>query len=174
MPFIFARAQHDGLVAASTNLQVGEWVLAFLGDLYVVTSRVRVHAPFKQVAGKVEQHAGVETRLGKLRAWREGGGSAQADLAAAAPGACTAYKPDAENGLLVFGIPLGKKAFVDAHAQERMRREQKLQHRLGDMTDLQCRWVLLFQSAVPRANHMLHIPPPSLSRGYGVEHDNAL
>jgi hypothetical protein len=53
MPFLFALAQHDGLVAASTSLQAGEWVLAFLDDLYVVTSRVRAHAAFKERADKL-------------------------------------------------------------------------------------------------------------------------
>ena len=114
MPFLFALAQHDGLVAASTNLQAGEWVLSFLDDLYVVTSRVRAHAAFKEVADKVGQHAGVKTHLGKLRAWCKDGGSAPADLAAAAPDAWTADKPDADNGLVVLGTPLCKKAFVEA------------------------------------------------------------
>ena len=106
----------------------------------------------------------------RLGAWCRGEGSAPVDLAAAAPDAWTADKPDVANGLVVLGTPL---AFVDAHAQERMRKEQQLLW-LGVMTDLQCQWVLLFQSAVPRANHMLRILLPSLSRGYAVDHDNAL
>ena len=91
-------------------------MLGLLDDVYVVTSRERAHVAFKEVADKIEQHTGVKTHLGKLCACCRGGGSAPVDLAAAAPDAWNAGKPDEENGLVVLGTPLGKKAFVEAHA----------------------------------------------------------
>ena len=75
---------------------------------------------------------------------------------------------------MVLGTPLGRKAFVEAHDEERMRRERMLLERLQDMPDLQCQWAVLSQSAVPRANHTLRILPPSLSKRYAEQHDEAL
>ena len=51
MPFLFAVAQQGGLVAAS-NMRAGEWVLAFLENMYVVASRVGAQAAVKEVADK--------------------------------------------------------------------------------------------------------------------------
>ena len=174
MPALFALAQHDALAAADRDLQSGERLLSFLDDLYLVTTRARAHTAFREVADHVERVAGVRTHLGKLRAWCRGGGPAPVDLAAASPSAWTADKPAAENGLVVLGTPLGTREFVEAHANERMEKEMVLLERLSDLSDLQCKWVLLSQSAVPRANHSLRILPPSLSRRYAEAHDQAV
>ena len=54
MPALFALAQHDALEAAAGQLREGERLLAFLDDLYVVTSRDRDRAAFETVAEEVE------------------------------------------------------------------------------------------------------------------------
>ena len=174
MPTLFALAQHRGLVAAARSLQPGERVLSFLDDLYVVTTRRRACEAVQEVAGQVERHAGVKTHLGKLRAWCRGGGAPPEDLAATAQGAWVADKSPAENGLVVLGTPLGTREFVEAHGSERVEKEAVLLERLADLTDLQYTWVLLSQSAVPRANHTIRIVPPSLSKPYATQHDDAV
>jgi len=116
-------AQHDALATATSNHPPGEVILAFLDDLYVVITRARAHGAFREVATAVEKHAGVRTHLRKLRAWCWGSGKALEELAAAEPEAWAASKPDAGNGLVVFGAPLGRRACVEAHAEERMRKE---------------------------------------------------
>ena len=45
---------------------------------------------------------------------------------------------------------------------------------ISKMRDLQCAWIMLSMSAVPRANHMIRMVPPSLVRGYTLAHDNAI
>ena len=65
------------------------------------------------------------------------------------PTAWRANLPDEQNGLVVLGTPLGKNAFVRAHATKRMQTEQVLLDRLMDLSDLQCQWVILSQCAVP-------------------------
>jgi len=74
MPALFALAQHGGLAAASRELQGGDRVLSFLDDLYVLTTRSRAWSAFQTVATAVEQHAGVQTHMGKLKVWCRGGG----------------------------------------------------------------------------------------------------
>ena len=152
--------------------------LAFLDDLYVTTTKGRPCEAFKTVASCVERHAGVKSHLGKLKAWSKGGDEAPTELEALRPtdedSVWQADKPDELNGLVVLGIPLGKDAFVQAFATKRLETEQKLLEELPKLSDLQHAWVLLSQSAVPRANHTIRILPPSQSKFYASRHDAAL
>ena len=174
MPALYALAQHDALMQASENLLPSERIFSFLDDLYVVTCRARAYEAFEEVARQVEEHAGVQTHLGKLRAWCSGGGPPPEDLAAECPEAWTADRPDEANGLVVLGTPLGTKAFVEAHARERVQKEQRLLDELPLFKNLQAAWVLLVHSAAQRANHTIRVVPPSLSNCYAAEHDEAM
>ena len=75
---------------------------------------------------------------------------------------------------MILGTPLGTAAFVQAHAQKRMAQEEQLLGQLQRLPDLQCAWVMLSQSAVPRANHTIRTLPPSASAAYAAQHDAAL
>ena len=55
-PALFALAQHDALVAASAHLQEGEFLAAFLDDLYIVTTPERARAAFDSTAAAVAEH----------------------------------------------------------------------------------------------------------------------
>ena len=136
-----------------------------------ITCKARAATAFQELAGEVERQAGVRSHLGKLRAWSRGGGLAPPDLAALGPDVWTADKPPEENGIVVLGTPLGTDAFVAAHAQERMATEQRLLDEIALLDNVQCAWVMLLWSAVPRANHTIRILPPVLSHMYAVAHD---
>ena len=174
MPALYALAQHDALAEASGNLLPSEHLFSFLDDLYVVTCRARAAAAFEEVAGRVEALAGVKSNYGKLRAWCRGGGPAPPDLADISEDAWTADLPDEQNGLVILGAPLGKAAFVEAHARKRLGTEERLLRELPEIGDPQVAWVLLLQSAVPRANHTLRVLPPTVSANYAEAHDNAI
>ena len=160
MPALYALAQHDALVQASGNLLPSERILCFLDDLYVVTCRARAYEAFQEVARQVEEHAGVQTHLGKLRAWCSGGGPPPEDLAAECQEAWTADKPDEANGMVVLGTSLGRKAFVDAHALERIQKELRLLDELPLVKNPQAARVLLVHSAAQRANRTIRVVPP--------------
>ena len=68
MPALYALAQHDSLARARSQLHPNDFLLAFLDDLYSVTSRSRARAAFDIVPRKVST-AGVQTHTGKLRLW---------------------------------------------------------------------------------------------------------
>lgn len=74
MPALFAVGQHASLQAASARLRQGEKALAFLDDLYVITTRDRAKAAFEAVSEEVAAHAGIRLDLGKLKGWCRGGG----------------------------------------------------------------------------------------------------
>ena len=118
----------------------------------------------------MHRHAGVKTNLGKVKVWSRGGGDAPEGLESAWQG----RKNECENGLVVLGTPLGSKAFVEAFAEERLRKEAQLLDELPKLGDLQCAWALLSQSAVLRANHTVRILPPTSSQMYAQKHDAAV
>ena len=68
MPALYALAQHDALVAADNQLLPDESLFSFLDDLYVTTCQARAREVFDVVSSSVQQHAGVQTHLGKLKA----------------------------------------------------------------------------------------------------------
>ena len=174
MPALYSLAQHDALAAADAELLPSEVVLSFLDDLYIVTSRDRAGAAFREVATSVESRAGVQTNLGKLRAWSSGGGPAPPSLASLGPDVWTSDKTPAENGIKVLGTPIGQPAYVDSFATTRVETENRLLKQLVKLPDLQCAWIMLSMSAAPRSNHMVRMLPPSQARTYAQQHDIAM
>ena len=119
MPALFALAQHDALAAADEALLPSEIVLSFLDDLYIVTSRARAREAFREVASRVEEMAGIQSNLGKLRAWSAGGGPAPTDLAELGAEIWTADLPPEDNGIKILGTPLGTTGYVQKFASAR-------------------------------------------------------
>ena len=130
--------------------------------------------PKKNKQTAVQAQAGVRTHLGKLRAWSVGGGAAPEGIAQLGGDIWTADKPDIENGLKILGSPLGKEEFVKNFSEARVAKEVAYLEMVSQIPDLQCGWVMLSMSAVPRANHMIRMVPPSLVRDYALAHDNAI
>ena len=177
MPALYALAQHRALVVAQAQLQPGERVFAFLDDLYVVSKRERAARAYAIIASAVRDHAGVHSHKGKLKMWSSAGGAPPDDVVALATRenpVWMADAPDHLNGLVVLGTPLGRQDFVRAHAEKRMEEEQQLLDKLPRIPDLQCAWLLLSYCAVPRANHLLRVVPPSVVEPYAVAHDEAI
>ena len=141
MPALYALAQHDALVQADALLEPGERLFSFLDDLYVTTTKNRAREAFETVSGSVLRHAGVRAHLGKVKAWSKNGGLPPEGLEHAWQG----DKADADNGLVVLGTPLGRTAFAEKFASERLRAEEKLLDELPKLQDLHCAWVLLSQ-----------------------------
>ena len=174
MPALFALAQHDALVEADGNLMPSERILSFLDDIYVVTTKERAKTAFDEVSSCIQRQAGVRPHLGKLRAWSRRGGAAPPDLAAFDKDIWVADRPAHENGIVALGTLLVSPEFVQAHAAKRMEKEQHLLTQICKLPDPQHAWVMLSQSAVPRANNIVRILPPALSRAYATAHDDAV
>ena len=168
MPALFALGQHDGLVEGASHLHDDDFVVAYLDDLYVRTTRERAEEAYKAVTKAVQEHAGVRTNTGKLRVWSRAGGPPPPGFTAEH---WTADKPDAENGVRILGTPLGTPAYAAAHAAERLAEEKRLLAELPELPDLQCAWLLLYFSAAARANHLLRVVPPEEIANYAKLHD---
>ena len=105
MPALYALAQHSALARADEQLLPDEHILAYLDDLYIVTSHGRALEAYHTVATSVHEHAGVHSHLGKLKAWSRLGGSAPPGLADLGDDIWTADKSDELNGHKVLGTP---------------------------------------------------------------------
>ena len=83
MPALFCLGIHDALQAARAQLLPGEALLAYLDDIYILTTPERARAAYNVVTPNIRQFAGIEANLGKTECWCAGGGAAPADIAAA-------------------------------------------------------------------------------------------
>ena len=169
-PALFALAQHAALVAASQQLRPGEFLAAFLDDLYIVTVPNRARAALEAVSSAVEELAGVAANLGKTRVYNRAGGAAPPGISELGPEAWRGDKPLPERGFVALGTPIGTPEYVAACARERLEQEQGLLEELPQLPDLQCAWLLLLF----RAQHLLRTVPPSQSAAYAEAHDHAV
>ena len=71
-------------------------------------------------------------------------------------------------------ILLYESRILYVKGQKRITEEELLLSALPQLPDLQCAWLLLYFSAVPRANHLLRAVPPTLVRRYAHDHDKAV
>ena len=106
-PALFALAQHAALVAASQQLRPGEFLAAFLDDLYIVTVPNRARAALEAVPSAVEELAGVAANLGKTRVYNRAGGAAPPGISELGPEAWRGDKPLPERGFVALGTPVG-------------------------------------------------------------------
>ena len=143
MPALFALGLHPALQQADELLEEGEWLGAFLDDVYLVTTRERARAAFDTVTAQVKAHAGVDVNFGKCAAWSAAGGEAPPGLAELGDKVWRCTQPAAENGLVVLGAPLGSAEFVSDLATKRRLEEEVFLRRLLHVPDLQAQWLLL-------------------------------
>ena len=73
-PLLFSLAIHASLRRANESLRPGEYLFAFLDDVYTVTSKERAAEVAGMVAERIHTDAGVEPKLGKFKVWSRGGG----------------------------------------------------------------------------------------------------
>ena len=177
-PALFCLGLQGALDAARAEMLPNELLVAYLDDVYAVTTRDRAREVFDIIAHHVLERVGVRTHLGKTQCWCKGGGPApEGILELNAPNEDPVWRGDLEpskNGVVVLGAPLGGPEFVDAHCAKRVQEERRFLDVLPTLPDLQCAWLLLYFCAVPRANYLLRNLPPAASLGYAHEHDDAI
>ena len=157
MPALYALGQHKALERARAQLRPDELLVAFLDDVYIVTSPERARAAFDVVTTALREHAGVDADLGKCRVWNRAG-DLPPRIQELGPEVWRGDKPADERGLKILGAPLGSPEYVSAMGKERLEEEHRLTNLLPDLPDLQAAWLLLSQCASPRANYWLRVP----------------
>ena len=171
---MFALGIHDALDIASRQLQPDEFLIAFLDDVYVKTTRGRARAAFDTVTGCLRNHAHIDTNLGKCRMYGRREAAPPPDVPELGPDVWRSDKPAQERGLKILGTPVGSAEFIDTHLRARLQDQQLLLDRLVRMEDPQCAWLVLMFCASPRANHLLRTLPPEEAAGFAEGHDRQI
>ena len=172
-PALFALGQHAALCQASSALHGSERLLAFLDDLYVLTTRDRAREARDTVVQAVQEGCGIASNEGKTRVYSHAGGEPPPGIAELGADVWRGNKRSSECGLKVLGTPIGHPHFIASWAEGRMLTERELLNQLPRLPDLQCAWLLLAMCASPRANHALRTVPPLDIAGYAQAHDDA-
>ena len=173
-PALFALGQHEALDRAASSLHPDDTLLAFLDDLYIVTTPARAREAFDTAAHAVEDHCGIASNLGKTRVLAAEGGPPPPGITELGEDVWCGDKPPAQRGVVVLGTPVGHPDFVQAWTDKRLCEERRLLEELPHLPDLQCAWLLLLFCASPRANHALRTLPPSEAAPYARGHDQAV
>ena len=173
-PALVSLAQHDGLERAAAELRPGEELLAYLDDLYVITSSARAKPALDVVATCVEEHCGIASNVGKTRIYNTTGGPAPCGVAELGEEVWRSDRPLPERGFTALGVPIGHCDHVREWGQRRLREEQALLDHLPHLRDLQCAWLLLLMCASTRATHALRNIPPEDVRPYAEGRDRAV
>ena len=148
MPALYALAQHDSLVAARERLHDDDMLFAFLGDLYLVSTRDLVLQAFHAVTEEVAAGAGVQTHFGKLRVWSKAGGQAPAGMEDIAPEAWVGDAVPERRGIKVLGTPLGCTAYVRSRAAKRIEDEARFLAKLRAVDDVKCAWLIFMKPPI--------------------------
>ena len=160
-PLLFSLAVHAALTHAQESLREGEYLFAFLDDVYTVTPKRRATEVARLVATRIHQHAGVEPKLGKFQIWSKGGGPEPEGIDDLLDGAPRPADPiwkgdlDAErNGMVILGTPVGSPEFVQRFLGNRLAVQSRFWDRLKQVPELQTARLLLLYCAVMRGNHL--------------------
>ena len=183
MPFLFALGQHGALQAVQNNLGPTERLLAFLDDVYRVTTPERVAHSFATLQEHLHRHANIQVHLGKIKVWNASGVRPRSvDILQAIATDGGSLEPvwfgsglvTAEQGIKVLGTPLGHEDFVAAHLHRVLRKHQTLLERIPVLQDIQSAWTLLLHSASSRANYQLRVVRPELTELFAAGHDDGI
>ena len=165
MPLLFCLAQH-ALEAVSERLEAGEYLFAYLDDLYVVCGPARVGDAHSILQQELFFHAHISIHQGKTQVWnREGLLQAAAMLvthdAIVWRGDRNLF--DEEQGIIILGTPVGKPEYIF----------HKLTQKSGVIPvveDLQAAWLLLLFCAAAISNFLLRTVSPLLTHRYAASH----
>ena len=73
MPALFALGQHAALAEVRRQLRPDECLLAYLDDIYVITSPERTRVAFDLLSLHLHRHAHIQLHRGKTRVWNASG-----------------------------------------------------------------------------------------------------
>ena len=119
---LLALGQHDALRQADSQVGLGESLLAFLDDLYVLLPEpTRARAPMDLVTGTAEAHTGIAANLGKTRVFNNAGGPPPPGVAALGSEVWRGERPPQERGFVALGTRIGTPEYVRTWGRGKIR-----------------------------------------------------
>ena len=157
----------------SERLEAGEYLFAYLDDLYVVCRPARVGDVHSILQQELFFHAHISIHQGKTKVWNQERLElpACAWLQAAAmlvtPDAIVwrgdRSLPDEEQGIIILGTPVGKPEYILHKLTQKSGVHAQLLERIPAVEDLQAAWLLLLFCAAAKSNFLLRTVSPLLT-----------
>ena len=170
MPALFSLGLAGALREAQSRLQNGELVIAYLDDLYIVTTPERARDAYNLVAGVVADRCGILPNLGKTVCWNRGNIEPPL-MHELGPHVWRGGGAPETQGIRVLGAPLGTAAYAQRFGEERARDTATFKDTVLRAPQTQHAWLLLYFCLVPRNNHLLRLTPPSMASSAAQAHD---
>ena len=162
MPFLISLAIHNALAEVQGQMQDGEFLFAFLDDVYHhCQPQGRGHLQF---GPRPIAHDGRDPIASEQNQSLEQRGSCPADLED------LGEEVWSSRGVKILGTPIGSQEFVRFLGGEQLQEEQRLWEAISWVPDLQSAWQILLQCAGPRCHHYVRTLPPSESQFYAEGH----
>ena len=119
-------------------------------------------------------HAHIRLHSGRTQVWNKSGTRPQACNALERVARTVNQLPAHEQGIKVFGTPMGHPAFVAAHLERTTAEHQVLLDRIPHVPDVQSAWLLLLHCASARAHYLLRVVRPEQVQEFAGNHDTRL
>ena len=159
-----------------------ESLMAYLDDIYLVTSPTRVGAVYTTLSAELQRRCHIRVHTGKTRVWNAAGVSPdacdwlerQAVLEDAGPVWRGSDLSTFQQRVRILGTPLGHPDFVRAQLECSSTSHQTFLERIPTVPDVQSTWLILLHCAQARANYMLRMVRPGAVRQFARDHDAEL
>ena len=149
--------------------------LFLLDDLYFVCKPNRVSIIYGIVEKALWEHARIRVHTGKTQVWNKRGvapnGMDKLGAGAWRGGTNLSFE---EQGMKILGTPVGHPQYVRKELLKLAEEQSVLLGRIPTLEDTQSAWLLLLFCASMRANYILRVVPPDLSKEYSELHDKRL
>ena len=164
MLLFFSFGQHRALEVIQAQIRRNKRLLAYLDDIYIVTTPSRVGALYNVTQEALFRHAGIRVHPGKTKVWNSGSAHPRAcdllervaqardETARVWRGASESVLPTSQQGIKVLGTPLGHPDFIREHLDSIVEDHQILLSRIPSIPDHQSAWLLC--TAQPLRRHI--------------------
>ena len=176
MPLLFSLAQHAALEAVKARMVDGEVLLAFLDDVYFITTPERVGDVYVALQEELYRHARIRIHVGKTQVEKAVG--ERPDACEVLERIAQAEDPSARvwkgsEGVTVLGT-LGHVDYVEAQLTKKLAEHSVFLQRIPLLADVQSAWSLLLHCAGGRANYLLRVVRPELVETFAAGHNAGL
>ena len=156
--------------------------MAFLGDVYLVTSPTRVGTVHTSLSTELFRRCHIRVHTGKTRVWNAAGFrphacdwlEREAALENAGPVWGGSGVSSFEQGVKILGTPLGHPGNVRAQLEYSSIDHQRLLDRIPSVADVQAAWLILLHCAQAKANFLVRVVRPDAVRSFAQRHDDGL
>ena len=107
MPGLYSLGQHEALQEIQHRLHPDDVVVAFLDDIFIITSPDRARAAYDIAAEVMPRRIGVQFQSSKTRAWCRRPLPAPPGIAELGADVWRSDRPPNERGLRIVGTPVG-------------------------------------------------------------------